>query len=526
MFTLAQTSALAGIDYAIIGLYLVGILLIGTYFGRYVKTGRDFFLAGRALPFRAIGMSIVVSDIGAMDFVATAGGGYQFGLAQANYDWLGSMPAILIAAFIFIPYYWRAGVYTIPEFLGRRYNTAIRLIQAVLWLINLGINLAVMLWVTAVLMNEVLALDHRTAIWGTTAIVGVYTISGGLAAVVITDAIQLAIMFVGGAALVVLSVWRVAEVGGLSTAIEALGPAYQQHLQLLLPHDTPTPFPWTGVVLGLGVVLSTAYYIGNQAIVQRCLGARSEWDAKAGMLFAGFLKLFIPLLVVLPGLAALALKSDLPKGDEAIPWLIANILPPGLKGLMFAAFFAALMSSVDSYLNSCSTVFIQDIYRTLLDRVGRPVSSRHQLVVGRIVTAILIVAAAVGAPYIANVTSIYQFIQTLFSFFQGPTLAILLLGMLWARTTQWGALAGLIGGVTLATTFHLYRDAIFIWDEPVLFIAWWTFVAALLVTAVVSLLTPPEPPEQIRGLVYGQVMRDDEVQRALRDRMRDAGPTA
>ncbi len=156
MFTLAQTSALAGIDYTIIGLYLVGILLIGTYFGRYVKTGRDFFLAGRALPFWAIGMSIVVSDIGAMDFVAVAGGSYQFGLAQANYDWLGSMPAILIAAFIFIPYYWRAGVYTIPEFLGRRYNTTVQLIQAVLWLINLGINLAVMLWVTAVLMNEVL----------------------------------------------------------------------------------------------------------------------------------------------------------------------------------------------------------------------------------------------------------------------------------------------------------------------------------------------------------------------------------
>lgn len=187
---------LVAIDYFIIATYMVGVLMIGTFYAKYVKTGGDFFIAGKSLPFWAIGMSIVVSDIGAIDFISGAGASYKYGLAQANFDWIGSMPALAIAAFIFIPYYWRAGVYTIPEFLGRRYNVGVQLITAISWALFLVWNLSIMLWVTAVMLSEVLGMDRYLAIWGTAAIVGIYTVSGGLAAVVMTDVIQMVIMFI------------------------------------------------------------------------------------------------------------------------------------------------------------------------------------------------------------------------------------------------------------------------------------------------------------------------------------------
>ncbi len=514
-----EGSALAGIDYVIVVSYMLGVLAIGTYFAKYIRSAGDFFLAGKALPFWAIGMSIVVSDIGAVDFVSGAGGAYRYGIAQANFDWIGSLPAAAIAALVFIPYYWRAGVYTIPEFLGRRYNSAVQIIEAVLWLGFLVSMLGVMLWVTAVMMNTVLGWSHSRSIWTTVVIVGIYTVSGGLAAVVMTDVIQMVVMFIGAGALLVLTFVRAGGIGAMVDKVNAAGPEYANHFTLLLPHTADTPYPWTGIVFGLGIVLSTAYFVGNQAVVQRALGARTEWDAKAGMLFAGFLKLFIPILVMVPGLAAVAIYPGLENPDEAVPMLVRDVLPAGLKGLMFAAFFAALMSSVDSYLNSCSTMFMSDVYGKIYHGLnGRPLPPRHGLVVGRVLTAVLIVAAGFLAPIIEDFDTIYVAIQTMLSYIQGPTLAILLLGILWRRATQWGALAGLVLGVGLTSSLTAMGDEVFPSDNPFLFIAFWSFVFSMIVTVVVSLLTPRDPDEKTRGLVWGQVMQDDEVQEALAGR--------
>ena len=511
---------LASIDYVIILFYMVGVLAIGTFFGKYVHSAGDFFLGGKALPFWAIGMSIVVSDIGAIDMISGAGGAYKYGIAQANFDWIGSMPAMIVAAFVFIPYYWRAGVYTIPEFLGRRYNSAVQVIQAVIWLFFLVAMLAIMLWTSAVFLNTILGWSNLTAIWVTVAIVGVYTVSGGLTAVVMTDVMQMIVMFVGAGALLVLSLWEVGGWNNLVAKVMALGDGYQGHFTLLLPHSAHTPYPWSGIVFGLGIVLSTAYFVGNQAVVQRALGARSEWDAKAGMILAGFLKLFIPVLVILPGLAALAFYPHLAKADEAVPKLIADLLPPGLTGLMFAAFFAALMSSVDSYLNSTTTVFMSDIYGKAYHAIaGRDVSARAGLFLGRVVTAVVIIGAGLFAPVIENFKTIYVAIQTLFSFFQGPTLAILLLGIMWPRTTRWGGLAGLVFGVALTTTLTAVGDQLFPSENPFLFVSFWSFLFSLGVTVVISLLTPPEPPEKLRGLVFQQVLHDDKAQSLLKERV-------
>ncbi|MCH8332528.1 sodium/solute symporter [Candidatus Sumerlaeota bacterium] len=516
-----ETIGLAGIDYAIVVMYLSGVLLIGTYFARYVKTPGDFFIAGRSLPFWAIGMSIVVSDIGVTDFIAVAGGTYKYGLAQANFDWIGSMPALLIAAFLFIPYYWRSGVYTIPEFLGRRYNTAVRMILALCWGFIMVLTLGIMLYATALLFRVVLGWNPVFSILVTTIIVGIYTISGGLTAVVMTDVLQLVIMFVGGGALTVRAVY---EVGGLSSMKEqilAMGPEFANHFTLYLPHDTPTPFPWTGILLGLGIVLSVAYFSGNQAVVQRALGARSEWDAKAGVLLAGFLKLFIPLLVVIPGLAAIIIVPNLENPDDAVPSLIRILLPPGIRGIMFAGFLAALMSSVDSNLNSATTIWTQDIFGKIKAWFGRPFDERGKLIFGRILSVFLLILAASFALYLTieigdRFGNIYNTIQTMFSYVQGPTLAILLLGILWRRATQWGGLAGIVLGVGLCVILNSESmEGLFFSSEPFLFISWWSFVFTLAVTAAVSLVTPPEPPDKLRGLVFGEVLEDTQMQEIL-----------
>jgi SSS family solute:Na+ symporter len=522
--TVGSASSLAAIDIAIIVAYMVGMQLVGMFYARYVHSAGDFFLAGKALPFWAVGISIVASDIGAIDLITGSGAAYRHGVAQANFDWIGSVPAVLLAAFVFLPYYWRAGVYTIPEFLGRRYNAGVQWLQAVIWLLFMAVNVSLMLWMASVVLNTVLGWSPPVAIAVTAVLVGLYTVTGGLAAVVMTDVLQVVVMFVGAGALVVLSVWDAGGWSNMSQTILAQPGTTPDFFTLLVPHGAKTPYPWTGIVFGLGIVMSTAYFVGNQAILQRALGARSEWDAKAGMIVAGFLKLLIPMLMFVPGIAARALYPDLDKPDSAVPTLVRDLMPAGLRGLMFAAFFAALMSSVDSYLNSWTTVFISDLYSKFFRRVaGRPLDDHRALVLSRWLTGVLLVAASLFAPVIGKFETIYVALQTILSFFQGPTLAILLLGILWRRATGWGGLVGLVTGVFLTMILSWLGGDVFPSERPFLFVSFWSFWCTLAVTIVVSLLTKPEPPEKLRGLVYGEVLRDPAAQALLAERMRSTG---
>ena len=503
------TEGLANIDYVIIAVYMIGVLSVGFYFSKYVHSAGDLFLAGRSLPFWAIGMSIVVSDIGAIDLITGADAAYQRGIAQANFDWIGSMPALVLAAFIFVPYYWRAGVYTLPEFLGRRYNSTTRWIHASVLLVFMLATLSIVLWTSAVFLNNVLGWDHYVGIWSTAIVVGIYTVSGGLAAVVMTDVMQLVVMFVGTAALLILALWEVGGLSGMVDRVLAQPQVNEDYFRLLLEHRPGTEYPWPGMVFSLGIIMSTAYFVGNQAVMQRALGARSEWDAKAGMLTAGLFKLMIPVLVFLPGLAARAIIPDLGPNEASVPTLINALLPAGLKGLMFAAFFAALMSTVDSYLNSCVTIFTEDIYRPVHQLItGHVMSDGFGLALGRTLTAAILVGTAWMAPVFRQSTTLYDVIQTLLSLFQGPTLAILLVGIFWRRATGWGGLAGLTVGFCLTFGLNLLGDAVFLSEAAYLYVSFWSFWISLSVTIIVSLLTREEPAEKLRGLVYGLVVAD------------------
>lgn len=490
---------LAGIDYFIVIAYIIGMLLLGLYFKKYVSSSEDYFLGGRSLPFWAIGMSIVVSDIGALDFVGVSGQAYRYGVSVGNFDWIGSVPAMLLAAFIFIPYFWRGGMYTIPEYLGRRYNPAVRTIASVTWILFFALDLGVLFWASAVLLNVLMGWAIWTSILVTAGVVGLYTYFGGITAVIMTDVVQMIIMFVGGFALVFLSLEAVGGWENMVEKVSTMGPEYRSHFDIIQPSDTKSPFPWTGILFGLTFVMANAYMIGNQSIVQRCLTAKNEWHAKASMIFASGLKMLIPVLVLFPGLMAVVAHPGLADGDQALPMMIKTILPPGLIGLMFAAFFAGLMSSVDSLLNSTATLFTKDIYEPYIKKGA---GDKHYLKVGKITTLVLLVIGVATSPISSEFPGIYVAIQTFMSYFQGPLFAILLLGIFWKRTTQWGGLSALVIGIAFAIYLNVFKEQFFTIEDPFLYISWWSFLVGFIINVVVSLFTRPHAKDQLKGLVF------------------------
>lgn len=486
------------IDVAVISCYLVAMLAIGIWLTRGIKDSEDFFLAGRRLPFWAIAMSLVVSDIGALEMVGGTANAYTYGVAQANYEWLGCIPAMIIGALIFIPVYWRSGVFSIPEYLGRRYGAAVQAIQAVIWTVFLAAALGVFFQAAAAMFKGSFGWPETLSIGLTALIVAVYTVGGGLQAVVVTDVVQCTILFAGGLVLAGIGLARVGGIEGLVNGVSALGPTTEHHFELLMPVDAlgpdgkPTGFPWTGVLLGLGLVLSPAYWLGNQAIVQRVLGAKDEWSARASMVFGAFLKTLVPLAFVLPGLLGILLCARDTEPSMVYPVLIRELLPVGLRGFMYAAFAAALMSSVDSYTNSASTIFVRDVYRRFL---ARRREDRHYLTVGRFVSLAIIVLGVAMVPVVRRYETIYTAFQSFLSYFQGPTLALLLAGLTWRRATPKAGLVSLVSGVAVAVGLERIAHLHFLHS------AWWSFVFSLTLLVLVTFFTRPLPDAELEGLV-------------------------
>ena len=490
---------LSSIDLIIVIVYLTGITAFGYHLGKFIKSDQDYFLAGRKLPWWAIGMSMVVSDIGALELVGLSGAAYMYGIAVANFDWIGCIPAMVVGAFIFIPHYWRSKVFTIPEFLGRRYNQFVRILVALIWGVFMAFMLGIFLFTAAKTMNILMGWPVYFSIIIVALVVGVYTMFGGLTAVVFIDSIQCIVLFIGSTIILTIAFFKVGGWGNLINTVTSMGVHYQHHFELTVPADTPTPYGWASILFGLAFVMSPAYWLGNQAIIQRTLGARSEYEAKKSVLWGAFLKLFIPFLLVGPGLAGLALHPGLENGDDIYPTLIHDLLPVGLTGLVFAAFLAALMSSVDSYLNSAATLWTKDIYQKLFKPNQ---TERHYMIVGKILTGSFIIMGVILAPLTERFPSIFGYMQTMLSIFQGPLLAIIVLGLLWPRANGTGAVTGLICGVITSSTLFWVKDLVFKCPEPFLYIAWWAFLVGLIATVTASLLTRPIPREKIEGLLF------------------------
>ncbi len=476
------------LDLIIILGYLAAIVAMGLVLSRRVHDARDYFLAGRSLTWWIIGLSIIGTNVSAEGYVGAAGGAYQVGIAQANFEWIGAIPAMILASLVFIPLYWRSGVYSIPEYLGARYNQTVRLLAAGIASVFALFAIGVSLWAIALTLQTYLEWPIWVGIVVTGTVVGLYSISGGLAAVAFTDALQVVIMFIGGVAIVALGISQAGGMGEFSETLVAENPT---HLQAFLPADHDN-FPWPGVVLGLAIVLSPAYWCGSQVILQRTLGARSQWDASASMMFAAFAKTLVPLLIVFPGLLALVMHARIEYPDMALPWVVKNLLPPGLSGLMFIALIAALQSSIDSGINSTALMITRDIRAVLRGRAG---DEHGDLVLGRWLTLVILLLAMAFAPYIGELGGIYNAIQTLLSLFQGPLLALLVLGALTRHATPLAGLVALASGVPLAGMLLFF-------GLNMLYVAFLTFCYALVVIWLASYRSRALDPAELERLVY------------------------
>jgi SSS family solute:Na+ symporter len=486
-----------GIDLFIILAYMAGILILGSIFNKSIKTTGDFFVAGKSLPFWIIGLSIIGSNIGATDYMGAAGGAFRFGIAQANYEWIGAIPAMILAAFIFIPFYWKAGVVTVPEYMGLRYNQAVRAIEAFFIGTFMVFQLGVLLWASGLMLNAFLGWNIYLAILVTAVIVGIYTFAGGMTAVTITDTVQVVIMVVGGIAVAVLGFIKA---GGVIPMFEKLLTDHPDHMKLLLPLDHPV-YPWLGVLLGLAIVLSPSYWCAHQVIIQRTLAAKNEWHGKASIIFAALFKLLMPVLIMLPGFFALvflAKDAGMSDPDQALPWVIRHILPAGLKGLVFVTFIAAIQSSMDSILNSASALFTRDIYAQFIKKNA---DDTHYLKFGRLLTIVFMVIGIIAAPLSQKFPGIFVANQTFASFFAGPTFATILLGIVWKRATGVGGLIGLLAGIFSAMILTFFMHISF------LYVAWWSFVSSILTNIVVSVTTPPEPDEKLKNLTFATLIK-------------------
>lgn len=533
------------VDYLVVIAYLAATMSIGLWVGSYIRSGSDFFLAGRSLPWWAIGMSLVATDIGGTDLVGVGGDAFRYGLVMGNFEWIGCIPAMLVAAFLFIPHLWRCKVTTIPEYLEKRFSVQLRATVGAVWLVLMACNLGVMLLASAQFMSELAKWDMSLSILGVAILVGVYTWSGGLGAVVYTDVLQ-GIVMIGGCLMIV--VMGVSELGGVEPfmdkvhaavharrhatppstvdpkalsseqAASAKSPAKSparpsEHLSLVLPVDTKSPGPWPAILFGLALIVSPGYWIGNQCIVQRSLGAKSEYEAKASYVYGALLKGLIPILVVVPGLIALVKFPELANDDaaKALPLLVGKLLPEGLRGVFVAAFLAALMSSVDSYLNSATTIYVNDFYR----RFYRPNADEGQmLLVGRWTTIGFVLWGVYFAFQMMPFgQSVYSLFQTLMSFVVGPTLGVLMAGMLSTRAASEGALPGFIAGVMTSTgLFVLNLPAVRGWldmqplfriDAPYLYYSIWAFLMTIGMTTVFSYFARPDARDKERYSIWG-----------------------
>jgi SSS family solute:Na+ symporter len=429
--------------------FIVLVIGVSLYAGRKEETSEDYFLAGRGLTWWMIGLSLIASNISTEHFVGMAGQGFMadIGMAIASYEWIAALSLIIVALFL-LPRFLRSGIYTIPEFLEYRYNKWPRLIMGFgLLFMYAGVTMATVLYAGAIALNTIFDIPMSIGVWVIGAIAGLYTMYGGLKAVVWSDVIQGTALLIGG---VIVTVLAMDAVGGWDSFVELS----EGRLHTVLPADHPE-LPWTAVFIG-GMWLPNIFYWGlNQFITQRTLAAKSLSEGQKGVLFGASIKLIMPMIVVFPGIIAFELYADqIPNADLAYPTLLKNLLPVGMVGVMFAALFGATMSTLDSLLNSAATIFTMDFYKPFMNPTK---DSKHYIKVGRIATIVFVIIAAFSTRFVADFgEGLYKFIQIWWGCIQPGIVAAFFLGFAYKRTSAVAAVVGMVVNVPLYL-FLLYQ---------------------------------------------------------------------
>ena len=449
---------LSNLDISVVIFYAISLFALAQWVSReqagHNKDTSDYFLAGKSLPWWAIGASLIAANISAEQIIGMSGSGYAIGLAIASYEWMAAITLILVGKYL-LPIFLERGIYTMPQFLEQRYDHRVRLVMAFFWLgVYIFVNLTSVLWLGALALNTVAGLDivQGMVLLGLFA-VG-YSLYGGLKAVAFTDIIQVVLLVLGGLMIAWIMLDKVAEGSGVLAGFQILTERAPEKFDMILSRDNPhyASLPGLSVLLGGMWIMNISYWGFNQYIIQRALAAKNIHEAQKGIAFAAFLKLLMPIIVVLPGIAIFVLNPTLATPDHAYPEAMA-MLPSGIKGLVFAALLAAIVSSLASMTNSISTIFTIDIYASFSSKKDE---NGNRVMVGRVVAvAAMLLAMICAKPLLGNFDQAFQYIQEFTGFFTPGIVVIFLLGMFWKKTTSSGALAAAIGSAVLSFAFKI-----------------------------------------------------------------------
>jgi SSS family solute:Na+ symporter len=454
---------LGTLDLSVVAIYAIVLLVLAQWVSRekagHTKDSSDYFLAGRALPWWAIGASLIAANISAEQIIGMSGSAWVMGIAIGAYEWMAALTLVIVAKWL-LPVFLKHKIYTMPQFLEERYDHRVRNVMALFWLgIYVFVNLTSILWLGALAVNTVTGLDLTVSLIALGSFATAYSLYGGLKAVALTDIIQVTLLVFGGILIAVISLNEVSGGQGMIAGFHTLLEKTPERFDLIFTKDSPhyVSLPGLSVLVGGMWIMNLSYWGFNQYIIQRALAAKNTQEAQKGIMFAAFLKMIMPLIIVLPGVAAAILAPDLVAPDRAYP-TVMNLLPAGILGLVFAALIAAIVSSLASMMNSISTIFTMDLYRNFkpgeesegeLVRIGRKAS----------LSAILI-AMIVARPLLGNFSQAFQYIQEFTGFFTPGVCALFLLGFFWPRTTAVAALLTALGSAVFSITLKLVWPAL------------------------------------------------------------------
>jgi SSS family solute:Na+ symporter len=517
---------LSTVDLIIIVFYFALVLAIGWYLRGLSKTGEDFFLAGREMTAWVAGLSFLSANLGALELMGWAAAAYQYGILAVHWYWIGAIPAMLFLGIVMMPFYYISKTHSVPGYLKLRFGESSRALSAICFAFMTVLMSGINMYSMALVMKVVLGWDIHFSIWVSSLTVAIYVALGGLRSAIFNEVLQFILIWAGAMLIPILGLVEAGGWNHLKQLIAHNASAEYTHVWSTLGsfNSNPMGIHWTGIVLGLGFVISFGYWTTDFLVVQRVLAAKDLRSAKMAPIIGATFKMLVPFIVILPGLLGLALlpvkltgeTAALASGghsyNEVLPLMLARYCGPGLLGLGVTALIAGFMSGMAGNVSAFTTVWTYDIYRALMNKNG---SDAHYVKMGRW-TTVLGVLISVGTAYLVmSFASIMDYVQALFSFFIAPLFGTVVLGMLWKRTTGpggfWGLLSGTIASIGMWAWVKLDPSALRIVAlspnakdmAENMYRALWSWIVCVVVTIIVSYMTQPKPDSELKGLVYG-----------------------
>jgi solute:Na+ symporter, SSS family len=534
MSTGTQLTKLSPVDIVILVLYFALVVFIGFYAKGKANTSEDFFLAGREMTAWIAGLSFVSANLGSLELMGWAGSAYQYGILAAHWYWIGAIPAMLFLGIVMMPFYYISKTHSVPGYLHLRFGDGARALSAVSFALMTILMSGVNMYAMAVVMQTVLGWNITFSIWVGAGTVALYVMLGGLRSAIINEVLQFVLIWAGAAMIPILGLIEAGGWSKLKAQIAVnVGSNDYTHMWTTLGHFSSNPMGvhWTGIVFGLGFVISFGYWTTDFLVVQRVLSANNLRAAKMAPVIGAAFKMAVPFIVIVPGLLALAVlknadgsvmhlvASNIAKStpglhsyDEVLPLMLIRYCGPGLLGLGITALVAGFMSGMAGNVSAFSTVWTYDIYGAFINKKA---SDSHYVAMGRWSTVIGMLVSIMTAYLVMNANSIMDYVQALFSFFIAPLFGTVILGMMWKRATHAGGFWGLLAGTASSIGMFIWVQtdgsalryiAMSADAKPMaenLYRALWSWIICVTVTVVVSFMTKPVPTAELSGLVYG-----------------------